>query len=310
MSSSMALFLNPLAGSQKALARFRSKKFQQVNETAPVIFDHAITDVIQRQRAVDLWIQDCQRKGMNRFAAGGGDGTVHELLNGIMRTARDQNFAPQTMRFGAVGLGSSCDFLKIDRKKRLTRIDFERAESSQIGAVSLDGKPDIYFMINASIGLTTEANALFNRRPRWLQILARLHTDLAIVGAALWTLVTFQSRALRLQCHGVAATQKLTNLGITRQKSFAGSFSYDRTPMHGLFSIYSCIDLTRMEILKTMISLLRGRFPRSSKHEYTEAAAIEISDSHPFTIELDGEIFTAMHAKISLVEGPLVCPLT
>ena len=106
-------------------------------------------------------------KGVNCFISAGGDGSINYLLNTLIKiTGRhSKNYC-----LGGIGLGSSNDFLKpfsdyIDGVPVRINPDFENL--TDVGKVTYtDEKSEVkarYFIVNASLGITADANLLFNK---------------------------------------------------------------------------------------------------------------------------------------------------
>jgi len=160
----MVIILNPYAGGGKAI--------QKWNKIKSHIYDRMDTvEIILLSKKVTMkeCVADLLNQGQNEFIAGGGDGTVNLLLQNLIK------FAPSTqldkIKIGAIGLGSSNDFHKPFKDHLLINripclLDFTFAKPRDVGILIFSDNNaqnrKKYWIINASIGITSEANLFFN----------------------------------------------------------------------------------------------------------------------------------------------------
>jgi diacylglycerol kinase (ATP) len=122
--------------------------------------------------------------GERTFVAAGGDGTVNLLLNALMCSAS----AGTGLTIGAVGLGSSNDFHKPLAGRPTIRgvplrIAVHRAAPADVIRLEYHAqggrRQTRYCLMNASIGVTAEANHAFNTRGRLLRAAQKLSVEAA-----------------------------------------------------------------------------------------------------------------------------------
>lgn len=114
--------------------------------------------------------QDAAQAGFPTVVAAGGDGTVHEVINGILRADKPG------IAFGALPLGSGNDYARMlktpfDAEGMVARLRSETVWPVDAGEVILDGKLHRYFCNTCGMGvggaITWEAS-----RIRWLRGIA------------------------------------------------------------------------------------------------------------------------------------------
>ena len=96
---------------------------------------------------------------------------------------------------------------------------------------------------NASIGVTAEANALFNRQPGFVRGLRKVSVNAAIAMTAVKTIFLYRNIACRLSVDGGNEEEfMVTNLGIVKNPHFAGSLRYETTvqPDDGRLGVHLC----------------------------------------------------------------------
>jgi diacylglycerol kinase family enzyme len=306
-----AVLLNPAANGGKAAARWRAVCAESRGRELGLQEVPCYEGLETRE-----WMETQLKEGRTNFVACGGDGTVNLALNAILGSAA----LSQSARLGAIGLGSSNDFHKPQQRPereliagRPARLSFEQAKAHDIGrAIFPEGER--YFAINASVGVTAEANAFFNRAPGGIRLLKRSWVDGAILASALVTFATFKNLELEVGLdRGRARKTFLTNLGVIKNRHFSGSFRYETGPEadDGKLGIHFCEEMGRAEMLKTLASLARGRFTGLSKTTSAEAEVAEVRsvDGKDFAIETDGEVTRAPSARFEILSRRLqLCP--
>ncbi len=214
--------------------------------------------------------------GERVFIAAGGDGTVNLLLNALLNSGARR----EDVVIGAVGLGSSNDFHKPFRPEAFiegvpVRMDWQNASACDVIAVRYQNGGDAlstrYCLINASIGVTAEANALYNSRARFIALVQSISHEAAVVASALQTIVCYQNIAAELSLERrPARTFKITNLGVIKNPHFAGGLCYDTAirPDDGRFGINLCAGMTKWEAVKTLAPFISKGLQRASQNVF------------------------------------------
>lgn len=254
----------------------------------------AITNVGSEKSCAE-WVRDCLGLGVERFVAVGGDGTVNLVANVLAKTSA-------SVYLGAIGTGSSNDFHKPARERIHgfpCRLNFEEPVQADLLRVrDVETNEVRYGLVNASVGITAEANHYFNRPDRVLSTLKRKSPNLAILYAALRTLWLYRAQTLRLDEYVV----RVTNLGLVKNRHFSGSFKYDESaePDSGDFLAYLCHDLGRFGSLKALFRLSRGVFVKSPKSAKFRARKMSIKAGESFAFELDGEVMRSKNVEVNI----------
>ncbi len=305
----MLVFLNPRASYGRAGARWRAIRDELAERTG----GFEVEEIRSAEGTVDSMRRAVER-GERAFVAAGGDGTVNLVLNAVMELEEDVD-----VTLGAVGLGSSNDFHKPFRRESFVsgvplRLDCERARACDVIRVeseSDDGRRDTRFaIINASIGITAEANASFNAPERLVRAARCISVDAAIVASVLHTLATYRDVRCRIVIDGTdGGVFSVSNLGVIKNPHFAGSFCYDTPiePDDGLIGVNLCERLTRFQALATLAALSRRRFLDRPKTRSWIARRARVEGDRVFALETDGEIVHARAAEFSVEPNRIRC---
>jgi diacylglycerol kinase (ATP) len=255
--------------------------------------------------------------GHREFLAAGGDGTVNAVLSALLECVPESERG--AVALGAVGLGSSNDFHKPYRtviEGVPCRVDYAAAFPHDVGVVvyadATGARHTRHWIVNASIGVTAEANHFFNHPDSVLRLLKRTATDAGIVYAAARTLARSHARVLELTVDAAAPVPLATrNLGVVKNPHFTGGLSYDSPyePASGDFAVHHLGAVSAARLAATFAALARGRFSgRPGTHTW-HAHRLAVRDGGPFAVEIDGEVVLAAEATFTLLPACLrVCP--
>lgn len=268
--------------------------------------------------ASDRAVVDGVARGHQVVVAVGGDGTVGAVLNALMDPATDRPRGDVAL--GAIGLGSSNDFHKpMSPERRVgplpARISGAAATVVDVGKARIthpDGSQSVrYFLLNASVGVVAAANDYFNQGEGLMGWLKSKHTDLAIAYAALVNIVRFRPRPISLRIDGqVVLDEPITNLGVLKSVHFAGGMRYDTdvTRDDGQFDVNVWEAMGKGRLLATVIALYRGKFRGRPCTRSLRGKVVTITSPTPLPLELDGEIFPAIAAELTVLPRALkVC---
>ncbi len=305
----MTIILNPFAAGGRAM-----KKWSALLEARPVIIEGSALEILGERDPIDEIVREALLRGERYFVAAGGDGTVNLLLESLMKAG-----CPAGAALGAIGLGSSNDFHKPYWKEDCVadvplKIDFTRARPRDVGSLTY-GSPGSrrYFLVNASVGVTAEANDLFNHPDRLLAFQKRHAAPSAIYYAALKTILSYRNRSVTIGSAGGETFQaRLTNLGVVKSPHFSGDLSYGGAPSYddGLLKLYLCEDLNTRELLRLLRALGGNNGHRSAAGMRTwSSREITVEADSPFAVEFDGEVIRTTDARFTVIPQSLkVCP--
>jgi len=249
--------------------------------------------------------------GSTRFLiAAGGDGTVNLILNALLELGRAGE-----VTLGAVGLGSSNDFHKPFRKEdyvggRPVRVSLDRARPVDVISIELPSGIR-YCLLNASIGVTAEANDYFNSRSGVIRTLQRVSMDAAVASAALRTMFRFSNIPLHIKVDDSEEVElEVSNMGVIKRPHFAGSLRYDTpiAPDDGRLGVNVAYGLSFFGRIKAFAAVSRGSFSGRPGTRTGYGTRVEVSGPYDFAVEFDGEVTRTDRAVFTAVpKGVKVC---
>lgn len=268
------------------------------------------TTVLQtNENGLSARLEESLEKGEKQFIAAGGDGTINYLLNYLIHLTSPEQLKKIT--FGAIGIGSSNDFHKPTNSKIgeiPICIDFQNTYHRDVGVITYGSdKVEVkkHFLINASIGITAEANNLFNKSDLILKRLKKCNTKTAIFYSAIKTIMNYKNLSAELSVNESCIRTSITNLGITKNSHFAGGFCYDSQVdyANGKFAIHLAYDMNKFEVLNLMKALASNSFSKLRKTKSWRTDWVKIASRNNFAVEYDGEVITTREIEFKILKN-------
>lgn len=250
-------------------------------------------------------------EGCTFFVSAGGDGSVNFLLNLLMRHTGEQ---ARCLSLGGIGLGSSNDFIKPKLhfiKDLPTRLDGQHAALADVGKaefVTPEGdRQTRYFIANASMGVTAEANWLFNHGDWFIRFSKDRWTNLAILYTAVRTILGFENFPASLRYDDQNLEVSLSNLAVLKSPYVSGSFHFDDPVQrnNGFFGLNLCLGMKKIELLRTLAGLAKGRFRGRPKTLSVATKSLSLHTPSPVALEMDGEVVQTREVHFSVIPEAL-----
>jgi YegS/Rv2252/BmrU family lipid kinase len=212
--------------------------------------------------------------------AAGGDGTLNEVVNGLMRAGGGS-------ALGVLPLGSGDDFAKLlspgDAVERLVR---GQPQALDVGRIRSGGATR-WFANGMDIGFGAHAARNMQRVPGVLTGLS------AYLGALVLTLVRYPTLEVRLQLDdGPVFPQRTALTAVMNGHTFGGSFRVcpDARPDDGALDLLIAQGVGRLEILGIVPKIMRGTHTGDRRLRMARARRVAIESDMPLLVEADGEI--------------------
>lgn len=256
-------------------------------------------DAVEIARAVN-------GREVRAVVAAGGDGTIHEVANGLLRAA-DEGGRPPPL--GIIPTGTGNDFAKTiegstDRERIYDLLAAGRPHAYDVGRVEWDGGGE-YFINSMGTGIDVEVVRQIERLPRLPGVVGYL------VGLVRG-LLGYRPVLARFRVDGEAMERTIMIAAIGNGPCVGGGFYLcpDARPDDGRFDICIVNRLGLTGIVRTVPRVMRGTHARSPAVEMHRArtAEIEIGDGSPLVFQLDGELrepVSARRLRVRLQPGRL-----
>ena len=284
--------VNPAAGGGRsaklagpALARLRENGLK-VDVIASTAQGHAV------QLAREAYDQ-----GYRRFLAAGGDGTAHEILNGVFagRTAAER------IALGFLPLGTGNSFLR-DFAKNGEAASMQALLEGRTRTVDLlrltHATGEIYSFNLLSVGFTADVAALTNR-------MFKPFGDLGYLLGVFVRVVQLRRRSVALRCDDDSKWDERRSLFLTFNNSkYTGGtmlIAPDADSTDGLIEFVRWGPIGRLGLLRTLPRLYDGSHIKHPLASRRAVRHVEFKEAPPVDVMIDGEVATLACRSLDVV---------
>lgn len=235
--------------------------------------------------------------------AAGGDGTINEVVNGILQSNQEK-------LLGVIPIGSGNDFAKMLNLKpfkiklALESLKRRKVIASDVGMIKfIDeyGKFGERFFIN---GVGIGFDAMVANESRKIKHLRGIPLYLF---ALFKTLRKYETPEMEVYIDGKLIKDRIFLVAIGNGVSAGGGFllTPDAKINDGLFDVCLVKDLSIFRILQVLPTVLKGKHTHYPEVSMFKAMEIEIRSNSNLTMHADGEIIgtTLRWIKISVIQS-------
>lgn len=311
MPSTLVIY-NPVAGRGRVKRTwlFVEKALQDAGVEFDVVSTRAPLDAIALAR------QAAQK--YSTVVAVGGDGTVHEVVNGLMQASHEG----ETIALGVVPLGNGDDFAKVippetpigkkpfDWRVAVQKIARGQTKLFDVGRMNGDHlRPELgtgahYFMNGMDVGFGAVASLNFTTIPKFLVGMS------AYMATILKTMIDYPTVHVRIQLDDEAPFEQATTMtAVTNGRCFANGFWVcpDARPDDGVFDLMIADAVNRRTILSLIPKITRGAHTKEPVIKMRTARHIVFDSKEPLVVESDGEVhyLGTHHLEVDVVPRKL-----
>ncbi|MEN3037722.1 MAG: diacylglycerol kinase family protein [Candidatus Kryptonium sp.] len=250
-------------------------------------------------------IQIARDTSAELVVAAGGDGTINEVVNGILQSAQEK-------LLGVIPIGSGNDYAKMLNlkpfgiKQAVESLRRRKITASDVGAIQFVdefGKFGERFFIN---GVGIGFDAMVANESRKIKHLR----GIPLYTLALFrTLRKYETPEMEVYIDGKLITGKIFLIAIGNGISAGGGFllTPDAKINDGFFDVCLVRDLSILRILQVLPTVLKGKHIYYPEVSMFKAEEIEIKSDSNLTMHADGEIIgTSLRwIKISVVPSAI-----
>ena len=250
--------------------------------------------------AADL-AREAYAQRYRRFIAVGGDGTAHEILNGIFTHAEPS--ARISLGFLPLGTGNSFlrDFTQNGTEAALQALIENRKRSVDLIRLT-HSKGEIYAFNLLSVGFTADVATLANRRFKSLGPVGYLFGVLIRVAQ-------LRRRAFALRCDDDKDWDQRRCLFLTFNNSkYTGGtmlIAPQSDPTDGLIEFVRWGPINRLGLLRMLPRLYDGTHIQHPLAERRAVRRVEFNLPTPVDVMIDGEIATLAIRSLDIIPGAL-----
>lgn len=250
--------------------------------------------------AVEL-AQRAALEGYEWIAVCGGDGTVHEVVNGICRARFHHGLQGQHPSLTVIPAGTGNDFARslgipLNAVTAALGLSEPVNDTIDVGRVG-----DHYFANIAGAGFDAEVAAEVNRSGK------KAGGALPYVWGVIKKLFVYQNQDLRIQLDDQILDRRALLVAVGISPYYAGGMHIlpKADPRDGLFDVCICGDLRRIEVLSLLPRIFSGGHVGHRQVEFYRARKVKISGSANLHVQADGEIVGKLPVEFECLPGTL-----
>ncbi len=233
--------------------------------------------------------------GFAVVAAAGGDGTVHEVANGLLRADRPE------VALAVYPVGSANDYahaLATAAAWSDPRLPAEGMRRVDVGRVSVPGGRERYFVNGLGLGFNAAVTVESQRIPR-------------LQGVALYTVALLRALATRYRCPTMTVAldgevRTVPTLGLTvalARREGAFLLAPHALLDDGLFDYIHAGRLRRWELLRFVPRMIAGRLPIAHPElRFGRCREVRVQADTAVAVHADGELFSRPEDDVRTVE--------
>ena len=290
------VIINPTSGNGSS--RRKWPKIKTLLETEGFNFDFTFT---QHSTHSTTLVQKAINQGFNNIICIGGDGTLHNIINGLQQ----QQFTDSTtINIGVIPIGTGNDWIKthnipLDIEKAVSIIKNGKLNQQDLGKIEFidDNREPVYFNNLAGIGFD---GFVVSKVGKFKHLGSLAYLIGAISG--LFAFNNFHAKVI-LSNKEIETKSLMVLIGLCRYSG--GGMQLTKNPItnDGLFDITIAKDLSKFEIIKNLVNLFNGKIINHDKVENIKVTnlTIKTASKHQPFIQADGELIGKGNIHLSII---------
>ena len=250
------------------------------------------------------------QEGARRILAVGGDGTNHEVVNGILQ---QQVLPSAEVLYGLWPVGTGNDWIKTYQLPTttaalITMIKGEQSQVQDIGWVEFqrNDKSEVRFFVNI-LGMAYDGNVVYEveqslakggKMSRWIYLQATFRS-----------LLGYQTPQTEVRINGKSLRGRhiLINAGICRYSGGGMQFVPHADPQDGHLAITVAGDLNALGVVLATPKFYNGQIGKHPKVQLFQAEhfEVEVFDDLPLHVEADGEFLGYGPVRVGIIPRAL-----
>jgi diacylglycerol kinase (ATP) len=250
--------------------------------------------------------QQAAQSGYDRVIAAGGDGTVHEVINGLMQVPKEDR-----PRLGIVPLGSGNDFaqsigIPTEPVEALKQVFTGQPRAIDLGIFEIEqGKPE-YFDNTFGMGFDATVTIRTHR-------LTYFHGFMMYLVAVLQTIaLNHDAPSMHIVADDTTWEEQTEMLVVCNGPREGGGFlvAPQAVATDGWLNYASICRVSRLMMLRMIPEVMNGRHGRFKQVRLGQFRSLQIHSEKPLTIHADGEVIrgfetVARHIRVEVIPSAI-----
>ncbi|MCL2679502.1 MAG: diacylglycerol kinase family lipid kinase [Dehalococcoidia bacterium] len=278
------IIVNPIAGAAKATSR-EWPHIRSLLRNGGLSFDYRYTN--GPGHAMEL-TREAVGKGCCLVVAVGGDGTIHEVANGLLDSP------DHSVQMGIIGTGTGNDFIRSmgiphDYVEACHRVTSGHPSVIDVGLVeyTANGRRQRRYFVNGA-GVGFDAEVISNSRK-----IPRLFNDtVPFVLSLLRTLPFYRNRKMLIDIDGRQEERRAMSVVVTNGAYFGGGMHIAPQAQLSdrLMDVVTIGDVGKVELLHVFPRVYKGTHVTHPKVRMDRAERVSVSSDRRLFLQADGEL--------------------
>jgi diacylglycerol kinase (ATP) len=299
MQEHTKVIINPAAGANSTHHKWPS--IQSLLKKLGLKFEYQFTE--GRGHGIEL-ARRATQEGYKILVAVGGDGTIHEVTNGILQTGQSVG-----TRLGIICTGTGSDLARTlgiskDVARACSSLVENRRKMIDIGLVKYVQKGQTlqrYFINGAGIGFDATVVAATEQMPKFLG-------DLSYLLALLRTFLTYRNRPVTFKIDDrPVETAQMLSLVVANGQYFGGGMHIapQASTNDSQFDIVRLGNFGKVELIRNLSKVYKGTHLSIPKVSLVRASTVQVESKYKLLVQADGELLGEGPASFTLLPSAL-----
>jgi len=297
------VIINPNAG-----GRLAEKEWPSIEDELKAqgfIFECVATQ--EPLHAIKIVAQKIE-EGYRKIIAIGGDGTLHEIVNGIMK---QNHVRPNELLLALISVGSGNDWIKTHQisanyKEAIQQIIKGNTITQDVGKITYKNGGDLpeeRYFIN-SVGIGFDARVVKYILPNKIKGISN-KSD--YIKGLIRSLFTHRNILSQLQLDNKTINAKIYNLTIGVCKFKGGGFKMlpNAVPNDGQLDVTLASRISKGKLIASLPKIFGGKVDKIKYFEFFQVKNMLINFSKPVCTEADGEFLGHYPIQVSIIPQQL-----
>jgi diacylglycerol kinase (ATP) len=281
------LILNPQAANGQAAQHF--PKILNYFESNNVLFDSENTE---RRGHAEILAKEAVEAGYEKIVLVGGDGTMNETVNGIMKSSGSATLA-------IIPIGTCNDFVKSagiphDLDGALNTAAGNTTRAFDVGLVG-----DRYFINVIGVGFDVDI-------VQEMQQTAGKNSFVKYLATVMKNILFYKGLPLSIKSEDLNVDGNVLLLAIANGTSFGGNFNIapQADPTDGLFELVMVNNVKPLVRFAVLSKVINGTHAKSKHVKIIKAKELEISSDSELVFQVEGEVFKTGKKQVQIRNIP------
>ncbi len=281
-----------------SLIKGKAKFYNKLKGLSETHFEITSAETSKQKRALDIANQ-LANDGYTHIIAVGGDGTLNEVLNGVL-------LSDNTPQMGILPYGTANDFVKsLDTPKTIgTLVESIKNQSSQelvVGQISYRStgrQKERYFLNIADMGIGAQVVQRVNKSKK------RLGSDFTFMKAIIQTFFTYKNKRIKIEADEWEWEGKINSLVVANGKYFGSGMCIapNADPTRGSFEVVISGDISILDYIKNVGQIKKGKVIDHPQLHYKTAKKLRVTSVDNCALECDGEYLGVAPITIDMAQ--------